>query len=78
MAGFDDYSSIYASHSGVPNRPRVSWTATYLRYVESRGGAHPERSRVRPPSTIAVGEDAAGYWAGFYEVADLKPLNNDE
>lgn len=69
---------IYASHAGVPRRQRVSWTASYLRYVESKGGAHPERARVRPPSTIADGEDAAGYWAGFYEVADLQPLGDDE
>ncbi len=69
---------IYASHSGVPAKPRVSWTASYLRYVESRGGAHPERARVRPPSTIADGEDAAGYWAGFYEVADLEVVREEE
>ena len=39
---------IYASHTGVLARPRVSSTASYLRYVESKGGAHPERARVRP------------------------------
>jgi hypothetical protein len=69
---------IYASHSDVPGRPRVSWTASYLRYVESKGGSHPERTRFRPPSTIADGEDAAGYWAGFYEVADLQTLAIDD
>lgn len=69
---------LYASHAGVPRTPRVSWTASYLRYVESKGGAHPERARIRPPTTIADGEDAAGYWAGFYEVAELTPLSEDD
>ncbi len=66
---------IYASHSGALGRPRVTWSASYHQYVESRGGAHPERSRIRPPSTIT---DTVGYWAGFYELKRLELLSEDE
>jgi hypothetical protein len=69
---------IYASHAEPPVVARVTWAATYLRYVESRGGAHPDESRVRPPSTVHGGEDLERYWAGFYEVADLRRLDDDE
>jgi hypothetical protein len=63
---------IYASHTETrTTAPSVIWTASYLKYMESRGGEHPEGIRVRPPSTKA---DAKRYWAGFYEVADLAPL----
>lgn len=69
---------IYASHAAVTGRPRVTWMASYLRYVESKGGAHPDRSRFRPRSTIENHEDTTGHWAGFYEVEGLHRLAKDD
>lgn len=74
--GLGDPVLIYASHADDP-RPGITWIASYLGYVHSKGGAHPSRDRYRPPSCRR--EDRQGYWAGFYEVADLRQLaSNDE
>ncbi|MGI8757496.1 MAG: hypothetical protein ACR2MB_16890 [Acidimicrobiales bacterium] len=73
--GRGDPVLIYASH-GDGARPVVTWIATYLRYVHSKGGAHPDRDRYRPRSCLQ--EDREGFWAGFYEVANLRPLDARE
>lgn len=73
--GLGDPVLIYASHADDP-RPVVTWIARYLRHVHSKGGAHPSRGRYRPASCRE--EDRQGYWAGFYEVADLRPLAPEE
>jgi hypothetical protein len=67
---------IYASMDGGAVGPQVTWAATYQRYVESKGGAHPDRAKFRPRSCRS--EDASGYWAGFYEVTDLRRLSDNE
>ncbi len=59
-----------------PTNPIVTWTATYIRYVTSRGGGHPDRTKYRPKSCRE--EDEKGDWAGFYEVADLTRLDADD
>lgn len=66
---------IYASHTGGLPDLRVTWTAKFLRYVESRGGANPDGTQFRPPSTVAWHEDEERYWAGFYEVESLRELD---
>jgi hypothetical protein len=65
---------IYPSHSDGPPSFSVHWIASYVRYVESRGGAHPKGSRLRPPTAVEGGEDDERYWAGFYEVEGLTAL----
>ena len=69
---------IYASHTGGLPDLRITWSAKFLRYVESRGGAHPDGTRFRPPSTIEWREDEDRYWAGFYEVESLRRLDEEE
>jgi hypothetical protein len=66
---------IYASHAVTPAvKPCVTWVASYLRYIRSAGGEHPKGRSLRPPSTT---DDAERFWAGFYEVSDLRPLSED-
>lgn len=64
---------IYASQVGSA-KPAVTWHGYYIGSVESEDGAHPDGRRYRPPFTVADGEDKAGYWAVFWEVADLGPI----
>lgn len=35
---------------------------------------HPDGNAFRPPPTISSGEDESNYWAVFWEVTDLAPL----
>jgi hypothetical protein len=68
---------IYASHH--PDQPKPSsatWTARYLRTVESVGGAHPESERYRSP--LARPEDDLAYWAVYWHVDHLRELAPDE
>lgn len=66
---------IYASHGGDP-RPVASWDATFIRYISTERYLGNGRRRYRPPS--AEEEDVSGYWAGYYEVSDLRRLPLDE
>ena len=63
---------IYASQTDDPSLV-VSWHGYYIGSVESDNGAHPEGRKYRPAYTTKDGEDRAGYWGVFWEVADLKP-----
>lgn len=65
---------IYASQQGA-GTPAVTWHGHYIGSVESQDGAHPEGRRYRPPFTVVDGEDKAGYWAVFWEVASLKSID---
>jgi hypothetical protein len=70
---------IYVSDAGQPiSPPTVTWRATYLGFVQSKGGAHPEGMKYRPPSTAKYVLDNQGSWAVFWEVADLTPLSKDQ
>lgn len=69
---------IYASHDPVVRRFVVSWKGTYIGHVESIEGAHPEGMRFRPPSTGKYPEDNQGYWAVFWELEDLRRLDEDQ
>lgn len=69
---------IYASHTGGLPDLKVTWRAEFLRYVTSRGGAHPDGTRFRPPSTVRWREDEERYWAGFYEIESLRHLHEGE
>ena len=68
---------IYASHdSPVPGvLPKATWRATYLRHLDSRGGAHPDGMKYRPPTTSNYASDNVGHWAIFWEVTDLRLLS---
>ena len=68
---------IYASHN--PDQPHplsATWTARYLRTVESVGGAHPESDWYRSP--LAQTEDDLGHWAVYWHVDSLRELAPDE
>ena len=69
---------IYASLSNESLPARVTWTAQFVQYVDSKNGAHPVGPEYRPPSTI--GEDVSGprAWAGFWEVSGLTRLPEDQ
>lgn len=68
---------IYASHNPAQPVPAsATWTARYVRHVESIGGAHPDSHRYR--SAIAQPEDGLGFWAVFWHVTDLEELTPDE
>jgi hypothetical protein len=68
---------IYASHDAAPFPPAATWTASYVGYVEGRGGRHPAKMDFRPASTEKDGGDAAGHWAIFWETSDLRHLGPD-
>lgn len=64
---------IYASHNpDQPTARSATWTARYVRTIESRGGAHPESARYRSP--IARPEDDLAYWAVYWHVDGLHEL----
>lgn len=69
---------IYASHARRAPRLVVSWKALYIGHVESDNGAHPDRMKFRPPSTERYLEDNHGYWAVFWEVQDLRRLDEGQ
>lgn len=69
---------ICASHSEAFGAPTVTWAATYLRTVRSRGGAHPDGMKLRPPTTVQYASDNTGHWAVFWEVTDLRPLAKED
>jgi hypothetical protein len=65
---------IYASHAaGVPVLA-ATWRGVYVGHVVSQGGMHPAGMQFRPPTTAKYPHDNSGYWAVFWEVADLGQL----
>ncbi|MBI5949983.1 MAG: hypothetical protein HY875_17745 [Chloroflexi bacterium] len=52
----------------------ATWAGWYVDSVESRGGAHPDGMRHRPPSTAKYRDDNEGHWAVFWHVRDLTRL----
>lgn len=69
---------IYASHANSDGPASVTWRAKYIGHVEAKNGAHPEGMKYRPPSTAEHPSDNVGFWAVFWEVADLYELSADE
>jgi hypothetical protein len=66
---------IYASwHNDQPVPLSATWTALYVGQVESRGGAHPDGMRFRPPTTAPYASDNEGWWAVFWHVSGLREL----
>jgi len=66
---------VYIYASQIQGPPAVTWRARYIGAVEGINGAHPEGYKYRPEFVKADGEDRNAYWAIFWEVADLKPLD---
>lgn len=67
---------LYASHAKDPRLGLVTWTGRYVYHVEAvRGGRHPDGFRFRP----RIGRDSPGenqgWWAVYWHLEDLKPLN---
>jgi len=63
---------IYPSHDeNLPAKDSfiVSWFGWYTHSVESKGGAHPEGMKFRPPTAAVDGQ-----WAIFWHVAGLREL----
>lgn len=71
---------IYASWPDThpPGPPRASWTATYLRTVEARSDGSPPQGIFRPDSTEKYPGDKKGHWAVYWEVADIRQLEDEE
>lgn len=67
---------IYASHTGEPAIPRITWRAQFGRYQRTEQYRGMELRRIRPPSTRP--EDAETPWAGFSELTGLRQLDGDE
>ena len=65
---------IYASMANVDGPARASWNASYIGHVESRNGAHPDGMTFRPASTERYQSDNLGFWAVFWEIANLTRL----
>jgi hypothetical protein len=63
---------VYASHAeDGEGEADVTWAGWYVGSTESRGGAHPQGMKHRPPTTAS---DKAGHWAVFWHVTDLREL----
>lgn len=62
---------IYASLAAPSIPAKISWGARFVRYVDSRNGAHPDGMRYRPPSTAGEDVPSQRAWAGFWEVSEL-------
>ena len=71
--GLPVHTYIYASQADV-HGVFVSWHALYVGHVEGVNGAHPDRKKFRPPFVSEDGEDRDAYWAVFWEVAQLEPI----
>ena len=68
---------IYASHNpDQPSPASATWTAYYVRCVDSMGGAHPDSEHFRSP--IARPEDGLAYWAIYWHVEGLRQLEASE
>jgi hypothetical protein len=63
---------IYASLTNEVGTPMVTWQAEFVRYIRHEEMLQEDRRR-RPPTTDAPGE---GTWAGFWEVRDLRLLDD--
>lgn len=70
---------IYASHAKVTTRsPMVTWRATYVGHNNAVNGAHKEGMKYRPQSTASYPPDNRGDWVIFWEVGDLRRLEDLE
>lgn len=71
---------IYPSHEDAEGSTalRVSWFGWYQGHVDSKGGAHPDGMRYRPPTTAKYPEDNKGYWAAFWHVTGLRQLPKEK
>jgi hypothetical protein len=66
---------LYASwNNDQPVPLSATWSALYIGHVESKGGAHPQGMRYRPPTTAAYADDNEGWWAIFWHVTGLREL----
>ena len=74
--GCDVY--LYASHSAEPGPPKASWKGRYLGYVDAKNGAHPEGMKFRPETTLEGETDNKGHWFLFWEISDLRKLDEGE
>lgn len=69
---------IYASMANMDGPVVVSWIGEYIGHVESRNGTHPSGMEFRPPSTAENKSDNLGWWAIFWEVANLQELPEEQ
>jgi len=69
---------IYESDGGGHIDYLTSWRGRYIGHVDSDLGAHPAGMTFRPPSTEKYPTDNAGYWAVFWELDSLEPVNPGE
>jgi hypothetical protein len=69
---------IYASHVVRDGPARATWAATYIGFVPSPDGSHPDGPRYRPESTFKYPTDNKGHWALFWEVTGLRKLPDAE
>ncbi|MDR2310448.1 MAG: hypothetical protein LBE54_05590 [Brucellaceae bacterium] len=69
---------IYPSGCDLPGLPKVRWSGRYIGHVDSIFGRHPGGLKYRPASTLQSQSDNSGYWALFWEVADLRLMNKEE
>ena len=67
---------IYASAREANSDAAPSWRATYIGFVPSSNGSHPNGMRFRPKSTKTYALDNEGHWGLFWEVKDLKPTTS--
>ena len=65
---------IYESLRQTPGTPKITWQATFIRYIRHEEMRRPEQRR-RPSTTEGPQE---GRWVGFWEVRDLRRLSPDE
>ncbi|HZP09753.1 hypothetical protein [Methyloceanibacter sp.] len=68
---------IYPSHDeDAPAKDTfiVCWFGWYVRSVDSKGGAHPDGMKYRPPTTAYPLADNKGHWATFWHVEGLREL----
>lgn len=61
---------LYASHTDRLEKV-VSWRGRYVGHVEGIDGKHPEGRKFRSRGAL---EDGSGWWAVFWEVEDLQPI----
>ncbi len=69
---------IYASMEHADGSPAATWRAEYIGHVEAKMGAHPAGMRYRPLSTANYPSDNYGHWAVFWEVTNLRMVDDNE
>lgn len=72
---------IYPSHDeDLPAKDTfiVGWFGWYVRSIDSKGGAHPDGMKYRPPTTADYPADNKGHWAAFWHVKGLRELPKEK